>query len=106
MFKLFNISRIIAVIFVFAQPLFDNSTIQQINLSMKQRAMKQRVLVGMSGGTDSSVAAIFFLEQGYEVVGITFRFWEEGGNMHLKDAVMLAVQLGIEHIAYDAREFF
>ena len=60
----------------------------------------------MSGGTDSSVAAILLLEQGYEVVGITFRFWEEGENIHLKDAVHLANQLGIEHIIYDAREVF
>jgi len=60
----------------------------------------------MSGGTDSSVAAILLLEQGYEVVGITFRFWEEGENKHLEDAVKLASQLGIEHITYDARDTF
>ena len=60
----------------------------------------------MSGGTDSSVSAILLLEQGYEVVGITFRFWEEGENVHLQDAVMLAKQLGIEHIIYDARDVF
>ena len=60
----------------------------------------------MSGGTDSSVAAILLLEQGFEVVGITFRFWEEGENAHLQDAVKLAKQLGIEHITYDAREVF
>lgn len=60
----------------------------------------------MSGGTDSSVAAILLLEQGYEVVGITFRFWEEGENTHLQDAVQLAGQLGIEHVTYDARKVF
>lgn len=60
----------------------------------------------MSGGTDSSVAAILLLEQGYEVIGITFRFWEEGENKHLQDAVLLAQQLGIEHITYDARDVF
>ena len=43
--------------------------------------MKQRILLGMSGGTDSSVAAILLLEQGYEVVGITFRFWEEKDSL-------------------------
>jgi tRNA-uridine 2-sulfurtransferase len=68
--------------------------------------MKQRILLGMSGGTDSSVAAILLLEQGYEVVGITFRFWEEGENTHLQDAVRLAGQLGIEHIIYDALDVF
>jgi len=60
----------------------------------------------MSGGTDSSVAAILLLEQGYEVVGITFRFWEEGENFHLQDAIRLAVQLGIQHVTYDALDVF
>ncbi len=60
----------------------------------------------MSGGTDSSVAAILLLEQGFELIGITFRFWEEGENQHLKDAQLLAQQLGIEHIIYDARSIF
>ena len=60
----------------------------------------------MSGGTDSSVAAILLLEQGYEVVGITFRFWEEGENTHLQDAIKLAGQLGIEHITYNALDIF
>ncbi|HEY5508040.1 MAG TPA: tRNA 2-thiouridine(34) synthase MnmA [Paludibacter sp.] len=68
--------------------------------------MKQRILLGMSGGTDSSVAAILLLEQGYDVVGITFRFWEEGENNHLQDAIRLAGQLGIEHITYDALDVF
>ena len=57
----------------------------------------------MSGGTDSSVAAILLLEQGYEVVGITFRFCEEGENTHLNDAIQLAEQLGIQYITYDTR---
>ena len=60
----------------------------------------------MSGGTDSSVAAILLLEQGYEVIGITFRFSEEGENYHLKDALTLAQQLGIKHVVYDARDVF
>ena len=57
----------------------------------------------MSGGTDSSVADILLLEQGYEVVGITFRFCEEGENTHLNDAIQLAEQLGIQYITYDTR---
>lgn len=68
--------------------------------------MKKRILLGMSGGTDSSVAAMLLLEQGYEVLGITFRFWEEGENHHLEDAALLAEKLGIRHIVYDARELF
>lgn len=38
---------------------------------------KTRVVVGMSGGVDSSVAAALLLEQGYEVVGITLRLWPQ-----------------------------
>ena len=36
---------------------------------------KKRVLLGMSGGTDSSVAAMLLQEAGYEVTGVTFRFY-------------------------------
>lgn len=68
--------------------------------------MKQRILLGMSGGIDSSVAAILLLEQGYDVIGITFRFWEEGESEHLNDAKLLARQLGIDHYTYDALEIF
>jgi tRNA-specific 2-thiouridylase len=68
--------------------------------------MNKRILLGMSGGTDSSVAAILLLEQGYDVVGITFRFWENGENKHLQDAISLANELRIQHIAYDARTIF
>ena len=37
---------------------------------------KERVLVAMSGGIDSSVAAVMLYEQGYEVVGITMKTWD------------------------------
>lgn len=66
-----------------------------------------RVLLGMSGGTDSSVAALLLLEAGYEVTGITFRFYEKDNNTeYLDDAADLCKQLGIPHIIYDAREKF
>src|SRR5260370_4253660 len=42
---------------------------------MDQR--KERVVVGMSGGVDSSAAAALLLEQGYDVVGITLKLWPQ-----------------------------
>ena len=47
------------------------------------------------------------LEAGYEVIGVTFRFYElNGSTEYLEDARNLAERLGIRHITYDAREIF
>ena len=40
---------------------------------------RKRVLVALSGGVDSAVAAALLLEKGCEVAGITFQLWEENG---------------------------
>lgn len=72
-------------------------------------AMKpnQKVLLGMSGGTDSSVAALLLLDAGYEVTGVTFRFYEKDDNTeYLDDARDLCCRLGIPHLVYDCRESF
>lgn len=67
----------------------------------------QKVLLGMSGGTDSSVAALLLQDAGYEVTGITFRFYEKDGNTeYLDDARELCRRLGIRHITYDVRQEF
>ncbi|MEE0972870.1 MAG: tRNA 2-thiouridine(34) synthase MnmA [Paludibacteraceae bacterium] len=69
--------------------------------------VKKRVLLGMSGGTDSSVAAMLLQDAGYEVVGVTFRFYEKNGSTeYLDDARQLCHRLGIEHIVSDQREIF
>jgi len=63
----------------------------------------------MSGGTDSSVAAMLLQEQGYEVVGVTFRFFDEQKDTespHIQEARELASKLNIEHHTYDARTTF
>lgn len=61
---------------------------------------QDRVVVAMSGGVDSSVAAALLVEQGYDVVGIMMRLWSEGENrccapQAVDDARRVAAQLGI-----------
>lgn len=60
----------------------------------------------MSGGTDSSVAALLLMEQGYQVTGVTFRFWDGANQQYLEDASVMAESIGIEHYVYDARAVF
>ena len=68
---------------------------------------KPRVLLGMSGGTDSSVAAMKLQEEGYEVTGVTFRFYEPAGDTGYLDAARsLAERLGMEHLTVDVRREF
>ena len=68
---------------------------------------RKRVLLGMSGGTDSSVAALLLQDVGYEVVGVTFRFYEKDGcSEYIDDARDLCQRLGIQHIVSDQRERF
>lgn len=67
----------------------------------------RKVLLGMSGGTDSSVAALLLKDAGYEVVGVTFRFYEkDDATEYLEDARELCDKLGIAHRVYDARDIF
>nr|HPU39537.1 asparagine synthase-related protein [Microthrixaceae bacterium] len=66
-----------------------------------------RVLVAMSGGVDSSVAAALLMDQGHEVVGVTMRLWGGASDTgccsmsEVSDARRAAAQLGIDHHVFD-----
>lgn len=77
--------------------------------------MKERVLLGMSGGVDSSVSAILLQRQGYEVIGVTMKLWEkerdeaEGKKQEeqsILDAQKVCKKLGIEHHVLDLQNEF
>ncbi len=68
---------------------------------------KKKVLLGMSGGVDSSVSAVLLQKQGYEVIGCTMRLWEkEDENQAILDAKKVCDELGILHDTIDCRKDF
>ncbi len=79
---------------------------------------KVRILVAMSGGIDSSLAAVLLHEEGYEVIGMTMKTWDyqtSGGSKKetgccsldaINDARNIAVNLGFPHYIIDIRDEF
>lgn len=87
---------------------------------MKKNRMskKGRVLMAMSGGIDSSLAAVLLHEQGYEVIGMTMKTWDYASSGTSKketgccsldsinDARNISVSLGFPHYILDIRDEF
>ena len=76
-----------------------------------------RIVVAMSGGVDSSVAAALAVEQGYEVVGVTLQLYDDGAargrrpgaccaGEDVRDAVSVAERLRIPHYVLDYESRF
>lgn len=77
--------------------------------------MSKKVLIGMSGGVDSSVAALLLKKAGYEVIGVTMQLCKSGGNEEtssctanqaVKDAKKICDKLGIPHYVIDEKQEF
>lgn len=66
----------------------------------------KRVLLGMSGGVDSSVAAYLLKKDGYEVVGVTMTLIKNQDSPQINDAKQVCEKLKIEHHVVNYQEFF
>ncbi|MEE9168044.1 MAG: tRNA 2-thiouridine(34) synthase MnmA [Candidatus Neomarinimicrobiota bacterium] len=76
--------------------------------------IKNRVVVAMSGGVDSSVALLRLVEEGYEAIGVTLKLWEYDGRNGsyccsveaINNAKIVCQSLGVPHYTLDYRNVF
>ncbi|MCU1396078.1 MAG: mnmA [Ilumatobacteraceae bacterium] len=81
-------------------------------MKVTDEGAQMKVMVAMSGGVDSSVAAALLVEQGHDAVGVTMRLW--GGESDtgccsvsdVDDARRVADQLGIDHLVFNFSDDF
>lgn len=86
------------------------------SLGFDKKPQSTRVVVAMSGGVDSSVAAALLAEQGYEVIGVTLQLYDHGmaisrkgaccAGQDIYDAHRVAEQIGIPHYVLDYESKF
>lgn len=79
--------------------------------------MRKKVMIGMSGGVDSSVAALLLLQKGYDITGVTLKLCPDkyvarqdkevyNGDKDIEDAKNVADKLGIKHMVVDFTDLF
>ena len=86
--------------------------------AIREKVGNGRVLLALSGGVDSSVAAYLLQKQGYEVIGVTMQIWQEDdvctleenggccGLSAVEDARRVAERLGIRYYVMNFRQEF
>ena len=90
--------------------------IPKVDLDIKNKTKKSRVVVAMSGGVDSSVAAALVKASGYEAIGITLQLYDDSNSPKKKgsccagqdihDAKKVASTLKIPHYVLDYEKIF
>jgi tRNA-specific 2-thiouridylase len=91
-------------------------TVEINGFGLKKAEKPERIVVAMSGGVDSSVAAALLKEQGHEVIGVTLQIWQESATQTkgagccslgaVEDARRVATRIGIPHYVLNYREPF